>query len=246
MSTVPLELLFNDNVLSSATAFCWKAGDDILLMTNWHNVTGRNPETNQLLSPAGGIPNRTRVWWNVEGKLGNKVAAEYALLDAQGEPLWFVHPELGRAIDVVALIVVPPDEAEPYAINMQDEEQMLIRIGMDVFVLGYPLGPETQGLPVWKRASIASEPELELNPARRCFLVDTATRPGMSGAPVIRRSWGNLLTESGMKLGGASGTRFIGVYSGRMPSQNLIDAQLGLVWPTHRVTEIVAARHREE
>ena len=63
-----------------------------------------------------------------------------------------------------------------------------IEIGMEVFILGYPFEIKPPAYPVWKRGSIASEPQLALL-TTDYMLVDTASRPGMSGAPVIRRSW---------------------------------------------------------
>jgi hypothetical protein len=78
-----------------------------------------------------------------------------------------------------------------------------VRQILEVFILGYPFPIELPGYPVWKRGRIASEPDLaSLAPAlgssgrrkvkfgahpRDYLLADTASRPGMSGAPVIRR-----------------------------------------------------------
>lgn len=62
---------------------------------------------------------------------------------------------------------------------------MLLRVATDVFVLGYPKGISGGGeFPIWKRASIATEPDIQLGTLPK-MLVDTATREGMLGAPVI-------------------------------------------------------------
>jgi hypothetical protein len=116
----------------------------------------------------------------------------------------------------------------------------LIQIGMDVFILGYPFGAKPPGFPVWKRGSIASEPDLA-RPNTDYLLVDTASRPGMSGAPVIRRSWRNHLVEGdAMSMDSRPATKFIGVYSGRLHINDSDDAQIGMVWHPSFIDEIIA------
>jgi len=54
-------------------------------------------------------------------------------------------------------------------------------------VLGYPEGMIGPGRsPIWKRGSMASEPKYNWRD-KPGFLIDTATRNGMSGAPVVAR-----------------------------------------------------------
>src|SRR5437773_905449 len=83
-------------------------------------------------------------------------------------------------------------------------------------VPGYPYGLAGAGFPVWKRGSFATEPGI--SPAIQLHMfIDTASRPGMSGSPVIRRSWStHLLEGNSISMGAATGTRFVGVYSGRL------------------------------
>jgi hypothetical protein len=113
-------------------------------------------------------------------------------------------------------------------------------------VLGYPFGSPPPGLPVWKRGSIASEPELApIGP--RYFLIDSASRPGMSGAPVILRSWGAHVKENdAVSMIAGAVTRFVGVYSGRLHTKDLLEAQLGMVWPARLISEIVAGAHVDD
>ena len=62
--------------------------------------------------------------------------------------------------------------------------------GDDCFVLGYPKNIDAGlDLPLWKRASIASEPSIDHGGLPR-LLIDTATRKGMSGAPIVAISNG--------------------------------------------------------
>ena len=118
---------------------------------------------------------------------------------------------------------------------------MLVVVGMDTFILGYPFGIAVSALPIWKRASIASEPNLGIG-GESFFYVDTASRPGMSGSPVILRTWGGFQTDTGggVITAGAA-TKFIGVYSGRIGAQDELQAQLGIVWRADLIDQIIAA-----
>jgi len=86
--------------------------------------------------------------------------------------------------------------------------------------------------PIWKRGSVASEPDYDWRnmPA---FLIDTATRDGMSGSPVVARHSGILLTGANDGMGPDSligtMTKFTGIYSGRI-GEDEMGVQLGLVW----------------
>lgn len=116
-----------------------------------------------------------------------------------------------------------------------------VAVGDDAFVLGYPLGLDGgPKLPIWKRASIATEPHYDLEHLPK-ILIDTATREGMSGAPVIAVQRG-LIQPRGAKSPAENifGTveSFLGVYSGRVGDDGL-GAQLGIVWKASAVDEIV-------
>ena len=70
-------------------------------------------------------------------------------------------------------------------------------------------------LPIWKRGSIASEPELPADDLP-LFLVDSNTYKGMSGSPVYARTIGGYLSKQHEVFQmAARSTRFLGVYSGR-------------------------------
>jgi hypothetical protein len=57
----------------------------------------------------------------------------------------------------------------------------------EVFVVGFPFGMIANApAPIWKRGSIALDPTFDPEGLPK-MLVDTATRPGMSGSVVIAR-----------------------------------------------------------
>ncbi|MCK1680824.1 trypsin-like peptidase domain-containing protein [Bradyrhizobium sp. 147] len=246
LGALPIEMYFNDTLLSQGTGFVWIDGDSFFLITNWHNVSGRNPNTGKHLSPTAAEPNRLRIWFNTKGEMGNKTAKFIPLRADTGEPTWFVHPEHARNVDVVALALTAFADVEMYPINEMESSNLQLSVGMDVYVLGYPYGLGGAGLPVWKRGSFATEPGI--SPAIQLHMfIDTASRPGMSGSPVIRRSWStHLLEQNAIEMGAPIATRFVGVYSGRMSSSDPLDAQLGIAWPASLVPEIVSGRKHDD
>ena len=73
-------------------------------------------------------------------------------------------------------------------------------------------------------------------------MVDTASRPGMSGAPVIRRSWGTHALENGaFPANSTPQSKFIGVYSRRLHTDDPSNAQIDMVWPADDINDIIDA-----
>jgi hypothetical protein len=245
VATVPLEMFFNATPLSIGTSFIWSQSGSFYLITNWHNVTGKDPLTGRHLSSTCAEPNRLKAWLNTKCALGSKFQETIELRDANGAPNWLIHPQLGNQVDVVALPIAPNTEPDWHAINQLPALDLTLSVGHDVFILGYPFGIGPAGLPIWKRGSIAYEPQV-FAPDQRYMLVDSASRPGMSGSPVIRRSWGTHATSDGSTImNGTMETKFVGVYSGRLATSDPLDAQLGLVWPASYVSEIISGAQRD-
>lgn len=239
-----IKLLFNDLELAIGTCFFHKKNEKLFLITNRHNVTGRHNETNKCLSSTAAIPNRLGIRLLKKSEIAwEEVTVN--LLDAEGNSLWIEHPKLKEKVDVVALPINIPDKylflpieeaAEPH------NEQTEAEVGEDVFILGYPLGVNAGGLPLWKRASIASELSLNIDGLPK-FLVDTASRQGMSGSPVILKkrrpvSIGSTSDGGEPKVESRYYNKFLGVYSGRLFSNEKNDAQIGIVWSAKVVDEI--------
>jgi hypothetical protein len=249
LSTVPITPFFNDLRLPEATGFVWKRRDRFYLITNWHVATATHIFTKQLLLKTGARPNRFRCSFVIRVGALEREIVDIPIRDDNDEPLWLVYAAQHiRAIDIVAI----PLDADALKgkvtllpVNELAPGRIAIMIGVDVFILGYPFGSGPPAFPVWKRGSIASEPDL-VKAATGYYLVDTASRPGMSGSPVILRSWNSHIMESNAFAATTDGPidRVIGVYSGRkddVPG----DAQIGMVWHVSYIDDIIDGDKRD-
>jgi len=244
--TARLRLFFRDQELSWATGFFYAYQDELFLITNWHNVAGRDQNTLQPISPRGGLPDRMKVLIGCRGHIGEWGEIDVPLykdldtVEQGSEPLWLEHSVYFNKIDVVAIRITSPDWAQVYPIDLVNTApNMLLRISADVFVLGYPRGISGgRGFPICKRASIATEPEIDLDGPR--MLIDTATREGMSGAPVVAIADGSYEVEGSplRYVHPGRSYKFVGVYSGRL-GKGEMEAQLGVVWKSRAIQEIV-------
>jgi hypothetical protein len=162
-STVPIIQFFGDQELGTATGFVWRRHGENYLITNWHVVAMVDPNTGGNLHSKAARPDRLHLPLNSKRYDWGKIPLDVSLYDADGDPVWLIHPIGRRKVDVVVIPLPPCPEAADYCpINEATprDEQLAVRISMDVFVLGYPFGARPPGLPVWKRGSIATEPQL--------------------------------------------------------------------------------------
>lgn len=242
LTTLRLTMFRDDLKLSVGTGFLWQHDQGLCIATAWHCLTGAHYQTRQSIGKNGARPNRV-----VATFLTNDPRISYNLsIDLRGtddRPIWIVHPHGSKEIDL-AVISVPLDLPDVISlpINSQRSSDIAINVGSELFILGYPLGIARLGLPIWKKASLAIEPQAVFDDVDHRFaIVDAATREGLSGSPVIARREGMVLTESGnVSLGSGLSTRLYGVYTGRLSTSDPLGAQLGIVWPIKYIEEIVA------
>lgn len=243
LSAKLIEICFEGQKLADASAFTWATEDAAYLITNWHNVTGKNPITGKHLSiKTVAEPNTLLVHLDLVNLNGSRGSFPVRLYDQDDQPTWLEHP-LKAGIDVVAIPLPPVPGAHLHPINMMAQRQMAVRVGMDAFVIGYPFGAATGMFPIWKRASIASEPQVPIA-GMPYFLVDSASRRGMSGSPVVERSWGTFQSESGGSvLSTGPHDKFLGVYAGRVDDKE-DQAQIGRVWHASVIDQIIDGQRR--
>jgi hypothetical protein len=248
LTTHQLRLCFKETnaVLSNGTGFIYKKGDLYYLVTNWHNVSGRDPVTSECLSETLAIPDMLSTLFRLQTQPGacHREPLDLYLDTAMEHPAWLEHPTHGKAVDVVALPLPPVlwEKYKPFPINeIQFDSQFKTEVADEAFVIGYPFSdtPYLQ-LPIWKRASVASEPDVNLDQLPK-LLIDTATRPGLSGSPVVMQRIGIHGMQGGVMQGSELIGRirnFIGVYSGRI-GKDEAKAQLGIVWKVAVIDEII-------
>ncbi|MFA7610945.1 MAG: hypothetical protein WCY51_05570, partial [Sulfurimonas sp.] len=110
----------------------------------------------------------------------------------------------------------------------------------DIFIIGYPKGiTDYTGQPIWKRATVASNPHLGWD-GQEQFLVDCASKEGMSGAPTFfyNRKGAIMLGNTQLRTSSPI-TIFHGIYVGRIGATSEFEAQIGRVWKKKVIEEII-------
>jgi hypothetical protein len=226
----------NETDLGAATAFIAAHGNKHFLVTNWHVAAGRHPEHGKVLSKTGAVPDELIVMHNVAGSLGQWRGLREPLYDDAGRPLWYEHPTHGRRVDVVALPLTETAGAQLYAYDPSNPGPGVIYgPSDDLSIIGFPFGITGGGsLGIWVQGTVATEPDLEFNDLP-CLLIDSRTREGQSGSPVIAYRTSGYQTADSMMLTGQPTEQFVGVYSGRISEQS----DLGFVWKVTGLLEIL-------
>lgn len=238
---------------SQMTGFFWRVDEKLFLITNWHNVTGRNSFLGTYIGSF--VPSHFKMTYF--GLLGNaesgkmyvrKRDVEISLYEFDDVPVWQEHPA-GQDVDVVAIELADAlfGEEKPQALNdLNFERRWIPGPGDDCLIVGYPealSGPI--GTPIYKRASIASEPNMYPK-STEPFLIDTLGNQGLSGSPIIARGTGVFLPDGqaeGLTLNSVIGSweKFIGVYAGRVGDEG-IGFQLGRVVHARQIEELFRNR----
>jgi hypothetical protein len=227
----------NGRPLSTGTAFVAQSPVGPALVTNRHNVTGRDQNTGKPLSATGGLPTEILVVHNHKAFLGQWLA-KIEPLYVSDQPRWREHPYLGSKVDVVALPLTQLEQVELLPYDLENPGPALHLGPADpVSVIGFPFGGGAGGsLGVWATGFLASEPAVDYSDLP-LQLVDCRTRRGQSGSPVIAyRSGGMIPLEDGSSVTYSQPVwRFVGVYSGRINAES----DLGLVWKAQAVQELL-------
>ncbi|WP_368859405.1 trypsin-like peptidase domain-containing protein [Curtobacterium citreum] len=238
----------------TGSGFVLRHGGQPFLVTNGHIVTGQHRVTGDPLGSAA-LPEFLDVALPMSGSgLGADEVAllgishrRLALYDDRGRARWLVHPTFGRRVDVVALPIAEDNQGGvtgftttllPYELGTSDPVAML-QPTQDLSVVGFPFGLHGGARSaIWVRGTIASEPDLPFE-GESCFLVDSRTRAGQSGSPVIlfRPS------EEGTASAGAVAESWclVGVYSGRTSGES----DLGRVWTWSSLRAVVEGGERD-
>lgn len=237
--------------LATGTAFLAETVRGPVLVTNLHNVTGRNHRTGELIS--GLTPDELVVNFPMEGLHQHLLYGRVPLYN-RDVPRWYEHPVLGGRADFV-IIPLHSDPGVPvfcYELGREQAEPGVAKVARDncavalrlnpadrVSVIGYPLSIRVEGRhPIWSSGFVASEPDLDYD-GLPVFLIDCRSRQGQSGSPVVLvHNSGPVVLEGSDDLITFRGPvyRFLGIYSGRLHP----DSDLGFVWKASAIRELIA------
>ncbi len=210
-SQSPFQILMNDDngIMSTGTAFLYYLANELFLITNWHNISGKGFIDKQPLGKRLPTYMQAKLSTYVDDKDSFTSIAHRIEIYKDYKPLWYEHPELGSDCDVVALPFSRPNICPEFmhnAVNLIGKIRIPVKPGNSTFVIGFPKSLSVGfGLPLWKSGYIASEPHYditiggEVSPiggminGRKlpAFFIDTLTREGMSGSPVFASYVGN-------------------------------------------------------
>jgi hypothetical protein len=231
--------------MGRGTGFFCSYNSKLYLVSNYHVLSGLHPKTKETLHPKGCVPGEIKFNFVAVKQIStNKFqhsdcSFKINLFDKKEKPVWKEHPT-EKFCDVVAIDITTtivqstPKDFQVKSIDLHREIGYQTKIGiMDrLFITGYPLEVKNSlsKYPIYKLGMIASEPADQHNGNR--FYVDSKTKSGMSGSPVIQKEEGSL-TKSGNKFSFSKDrVNFIGIYSGRAElGKTEYEAELGIVWP---------------
>jgi hypothetical protein len=243
MMSCRIELKCNGNILGPATGALWTRNNKTYLISNWHVFSGRNTYSGQPIFGNGrAVPDIISVRVAMETFSGIEWFVIELPLGDEFNSTWLQHPTKGQTIDVAAL-EIPNNYLGYKYLALGDtfpSTDIKIEVGEEVSIIGYPLGLQKQfGFPIWKRATIASEYLVPVDELP-IFMVDSTTREGMSGSPVIAKRVGSYIgSKGGMVVQGVA-YKFLGVYSGRYgATKDENEVQLGRVWHSELVNQII-------
>lgn len=267
LAVTKLELFFNEISVGPATGFIYRYGQHIALVSNWHVFSGVHPVTGKVRDPRGCIPNRVVFNINLANPDEGSVLLRpenIALADFDGKYIWWQHrgyegPSGDRRVVDIAVLelnqLIPDfDQIQDRIISMPS--QVIVhfdgkghpssagngypRVAREVFILGFPKGLSAQGaLPIWKRGSVASEPLFPALDGDPVILVDSVTRDGMSGSPVIYFGEEIIDTSGRAHEVNPRSAWLIGVYAGREGvTREEVDMALGRTWRRELLDEI--------
>lgn len=280
-AVVHLTMRFGKTILSIGSGFIYQLDNDYFIVTAWHNLTGRHPETLKALDEKhSAIPNNIIV--NLATSYPDiGVARQSIVIDITDEntSLFYVHEINWPRIDVAVIpldleknyrsefytstgeefeVVKPLKSSIPNITQFEicpiqnyfvPEEDVIeewldsVEVTEELFIPGYPYNiQDYYSQPVWKRATIASSIQLGWNKEPK-FLIDCASKSGMSGSPVLYYNPNGSIQISATRHQYAHEIAILaGVYVGRLGVTKDADPQVGTVWKQSVIDEIIQTK----
>ncbi|MFK0009279.1 trypsin-like peptidase domain-containing protein [Paenarthrobacter sp. NPDC090520] len=222
---------------------------DLVLVTNYHVVTWRALDRSYVENFENRIPATLRIEFpneleeaveSAEGGVHWEIPLHQETVDGWKrawfqDGSWWLDGDGQEAMTDVAIFPIPrerKDDLLTYAYRWTQNQFGSLSITDDLFVVGYPksVGKFVSSTPIWTRGSVASEPEVA--PADR-FFIDSRTRSGQSGSPVI--AYQAAAVSAAVPADDTAEVAVLhGVYSGRTDK----DSDIGSVWSMEVVERI--------
>ena len=245
-----IDLKFDAIVLAKGTAFFSSVGNRTLLLTNKHNVTGRNVQTGKCLDKKNAaIPNLMSVLIPITKAYGDGfICSHWQRYDIplyvdndEEKPAWVEHPD--PIVDLVGFKFSPPEVNLKNLVLPAEDTNFPLNVCNRVNVIGYPFGVSTDNFPIWSTGYIASEPAIDIN-GKPLMYIDSRTRSGQSGSPVVRFFHpGETVSVYGKPYVAKKPQAFLlGIYSGRINTES----DIGMVWKTRAIHELFEAAEKSE
>lgn len=224
------------HVLWNATGFFYGVANKTYFITNNHVVGGKYMTDEYIrlhgrVMPTDSLPDslHIRIYDTV---LLSYFFANIPLFDGNNKRWLEFHDNPGdpsTLLDVVAIELRTSDSRSTLGTTRATAKDLvasnvILQPSQELFVIGFPTDAgQTMVYPIWKRGTIASEPNF-FNLGNSKFYIDATTRQGMSGSPVYFRG-SNYMTKDGRWVT-EYGIRewLIGIYSAQSP-----DKELGVV-----------------
>lgn len=216
LCSLKVQTFFSENPtrLWNGTGYVIKRENYYYLVSNFHVFSGRAPETNEVLDKRGSIPDKIKIFHHSKNNAIENYQIVTQDLIKDNEPAYLSHKP--QAADVAILPLELNDDIQVHPLDCKDLDVRLFP-GAKVSIVGFPFGlPSFANLPIWKIGHLAMEISLSFQD-RPCWLIDAATRGGMSGAPVFavldgsyQNSEYNRIYTQGIEH------VFLGTYSGRL------------------------------
>lgn len=247
-TSLMVELLSKKESIGTATAFVVEHKSKKYLVSNTHVFSGWDHFHNKAADSKGRIPDEIKIYYHHRSTIGKWTSRTEKLRNDDGSIKWF---EAKQPIDVAALGLTNLDEKlriYPFDLKLADTD-MLAMVGMPASIIGFPGGLTASGLdtreagrkagiispgfPIWKVGYIATDPDWDVDQLP-LFLIDSTTRAGMCGSPVVLLTQGAYITKKRRFVIGIS-SLFLGIYSAQVDP-----LELGYVWKPRALIELLS------
>lgn len=222
LTTTRITTFSANHVLTSATGFFYRRGEQLFLVSNRHVFVD---------AEIGHLPDRIEIGVHTDGQHLVRHAVVSMPLYREGLRQWREATDSGGTVDIAAIAIaaetLPADAVlqafDETHLETRDEE---VEAGDALTMVGFPLGfhDTVHHLAVARSASIASAYGVRFQ-GQGCFLTDARTHRGSSGSPVVRRR------ASDRSMAQRPSWQLLGVHSTRMDMRTrdlVLDESLGL------------------